>query len=779
MKFLNKPLFLLSFMIFSLPTFSQTIPSLFYYSDFVRGQRSSDELLSTVVERFKRTNINEILFPERPALTAARYSKSYFDYTLLVLSNMSQKTPNILNAMAQKPNIPLYQIFSDGTAFQIPASISDQWQKIPNHLNQIYSERPRTETEVKELANAFMQNKSIENLEKIQRGLLGLVLQKNDIEHLLSDKFLLPQDYRLILKTLLKKVATKSKELKLPGKVTDTLPEFAQKIGLARFGDERKGILITPMSRFEAIFKGVGPGECVRSCSYRYMDAFLNDALHFKIIRDDDEVAYIGIYKTKILKSKKQIWFIETIQGPTLSDPKVRTEYVKGIISFLQREALKHDALVGVPAQSDNSFNFKEVIAEISTRPEYINGESVALELTTANETSNMLQLIQSTKSDLDSKIKNAAGYPFENLINGFVFNGGRAIVLRPQPGQPDWVWKKTSDLTQENPTTSSENITLSIDEKIGIVSKFYNGYAQAKILYDQLATTTSSSDKELLKRSIFTETPIEVAESDYETQFSYVANQIANVRQSFERAQRLKTELSLKAHSLSDWIKILNLGDTKKELIERFILESLVHLEHYDTRDFNWIEFYKKTMTLIKTPSAEHYFARVIARNLNTAKDYKELVAIMSGQIKEIGPGIDKEKKRKVIADTWEHFFPANEPLSDQLEFLSVILKELGDNQDLAVRKKFMFKQKNLDLLPSINSIAISEQTTSYFKEQMSVVNSDIIKSFAKKLDPREFKESWQKISQVIIMTNEHKAAIDLLTHGLVTKNMCSTFYK
>ncbi len=758
---------------------AQTVPEMFYYSDLLTGLRTSGDMHAAIKHRFKRTNLNEILFADRPDLTAPKFSNKDLENILTNLAEMRSHIPDLQSFLSEKPRFPVWHVFPDGSAREIPNSIIEQWKLIPKNLQSIFLQRPKSANDIKSLVNVFMQKRSEENLQNIQRAVLGMVLSERDIFHLATDTKLTPYDYRAYFKMVIGQLALKVKEHELPGKVMDTLPAFAERLGLAKFEDERKGLIITPMSRFEAIFKGVGPGECVRTCITRYADAFYKDSIHLKIMKDGEEIAYVGLYKTRLTSTSKKVkvWYIETIQGPILSDSKNKSDYVKAIVKALQIQALRSDAMLAFPAESHNAMNYKEIVAEMYGRPEKFDGKLVVVDFEKPEDEKFVKGLANTIGTPFDKEVKRASGYGAKYSINSLEFNSGGGRALLPQPGQPDWVWKKSFQLFQGLTSDAKETEVLSVEKKIEIVTSFYDEYTGLKILYDQMLETTNAEDKTKLMRAIFKESPIELASENFATHYSYVEFQTKNVVQSYERAQRLKSELALKAKTGTDWLVLFELADIEKDLFRRFIVASVPDIEKMVGTDFPWLDYYRMALSYQKDIELDYYLSRTISRNITTTDQYLEILAINSGeQIKGTVMG-DKALQNRFVAETWENFLPKNSS-QEQITYLTSILKRLDDSADLSVRRKFLMAQKNLELFPELSHIAIPAGVSDFFSKQITILNYEAVLNVGQKMKPEDFKSSWNRLRSKILLDENQIQAIDEKMKR-VQKLICLSVYK
>ena len=537
-----------------------TYPDLLTVDDILTNPEIADAYYALLKLRFRNGNFDEMLFLDDPSAASPRLSKLAYDQMLTTLRTYLSKHPSDLELLRRLPrgDAP-FSIESGRTVTPSKHEIAE-WSKIGEMLAGIQSANDGSSIE--DLMRSFLGTKNEQTLSKMAAALICRVSDGIDLDLLKRSP---PTHQYLVLESLERKARRAGQEANLPGKILDEFRKYSPFISIPRTDIFGKGTTVLPMSRLEAIFKGVGPGECVRTACHRYFDSLFDDAIHYRILIDGEESGHISILKTH--ESNRKYWFIESIQSPGLvkdQDPRK----IRSLIRHLQQVAIQEGAELAIPSSSFNSYNFKEIPAALVTFPETHSNRSLLLEMDGGHASLDRFRTYSSQAfSAIDQEIVRGAGYTGTDLTNGFEFNSHRAVPVLPLVDQPDWYLIAADDLQKKPGFPPRINFSAKLtDEARGVIFARVTGGIPAKeYLFKLRQEALVSGDKgraKRLARRLYNGIPEGLWDASFEEQLKFVKYRIDHIRQKAEYAQTLKDELYLRAETPNQYMQILDLGD-------------------------------------------------------------------------------------------------------------------------------------------------------------------------------------------------------------------------
>ena len=481
---------------------AQTFPELLTIEELKKDEYLREGYFNQLQMRFKNSDFTEVLNPNHTA-RSARMNPVNLENTVNTVTTYMEAHPDQNKLLQVTPDLETFSIGSNGEIKTLDPSKKKLWSQIdqkasslqkkiadPEFLNnlkrtypqmaadieilnstpgKIISQRDLQEHLIQSVLKQFNRDRKAQTLQEAADLLLAFELGEKRIKKL-GTMNLKPEQKYAVLEDALKKAQMRAKDMKAPGKlIEDILGQSS--LAVPRDSFLTKGTTLTPMSKTEAIFKGVGPGECVRNSCNRYIDGLFEDSMHIKVMKDGKEAGYVGIYKTVDPSSGKKFWFVETIQSPYLAGGEAGkvNPRLNSVLKYIQQEALKDGAALALPQNDFNSFNFKEVIADVKGAPEYRNGQKVRVSLSNEQQLKDIETFQEARLKSIDQVIANNSGYTNEKLVNALQFNRGHAVEVNLMQDQPDWAIKRYSEIKSNAPITPIDpKLILTREEKIG-----------------------------------------------------------------------------------------------------------------------------------------------------------------------------------------------------------------------------------------------------------------------------------------------------------------------
>ena len=698
--------------------------------------------------RFRNGDFEEILFVDDQSARSARLNSSDYERTLKTLKAFFEKHPEELGRMQEVASQRPFSISSNGQVSYPTLENLQSWETIPQNFSSL-GDSYADFSFLKELDDASIQ-KILTDIESIlslsqdelknvfsifnkshQHALFEALKKEFNrkrspaIKKVIADTLLvaasgparleriqdLNMDSNLAYYTFedIEKDAVKiGKIYQLPGNIVDSLRTNSSFKEVGRSNFFRKGTTIVPMSRGEGIFKGVGPGECVRSSCNRYFDAFFEDAEHMKILKDGKETGYIGIYKVVDKNSGMKYWYIETIQSPLLVSKDGSGQKVRGIIKHLQQLAIKDNSLLVLPSTSYNSFNYKEVIGALAAIPETATGEVVETEFRSEKSMEKYREFKISELSDFDQVIAANSGYEKNILTNGFTFNGGKLSVVGFLQDQPDWYLvaydelKETGEIKQIDP-----NVKLSIKERIDLFLKHGQGYKTKKYILDlvgQLENEGQHGVAAEVRAKVYNTFPNDLRGKTFAEQLEYVEHQINNIVMDGSLAQELKDELTLKAKTWEEYKAIVNLGDKEGKYFGPFFIASLNEFSDKAPAE-EIISIFKSVIQDMPSEQFDMELIRKIAPRIETPDQFIDVLKAARGE--GVQGYIKETARRQFVIDNWERFYNQLSTWDARFDFGNDLLDRVDTSVDFQIRMR-MFKQaSNIEEVKKIMSMS------------------------------------------------------------------------
>ncbi|HAZ09345.1 MAG TPA: hypothetical protein DCZ01_12695 [Elusimicrobia bacterium] len=399
--------------------------------------------------RFKNRDFDEVFFSENPGARGPRLSPADYAKMLETLKRFLKEHPEEAPRLRELPRLQPFRLSGSGEVEPLPEELERSWTRIGPSLSALWkrvsglaflseydadargrflrdlgaelgippdqarqaldlTRSTHMEALVRTLGKQFNRARTPSTLSDIADTLLVLEAGPARTARLEG----LPGfAQHLVLEDLEKDAVRSGKRLGVPNKALGLLAARASLPGIPPSPFFHKGTTLLPMSRLDAVFKGIGTGECVRAACNRYFDAFFDDSMHLRILKDGKEIGFIGIYKTVEPKTGRKHWFLETIQFPLLSSAASGSRAIRGLIRELQQLALLDDSLLSIPAKTFNSYNFKEVVAELETLPETKSGQAVKIVYRNPERIEKLQDFNSSDLSEFDQMLTKRAGY--------------------------------------------------------------------------------------------------------------------------------------------------------------------------------------------------------------------------------------------------------------------------------------------------------------------------------------------------------------------------------
>ena len=734
--------FIIYFIItFSLNGFTQSFPELITIEEIVKDKELAQHYYNSLQTRFKNGNFDDILFAHHATARGRRFTQEDYENMLRTLNAFVNSNPDEIQRFREIAPIQPFKI-QNSNIETISEAQSNSWNSITTKLQQIshtpenflnnydsesakkiladikvvksgsrldFTSRLDQENVIQSLVKHYARKKDQQTLKLIA----DLLIQFEAATRM--DKFKswgLPGYLQYsVLEDIEKNAIRTGKNLGVPGKLLDSL------LALSSLGTSveksnffRKGTTFVPMSRFEATFKGIGPGECVRASCGRYFDSLMDDSFHIKILKDGKETGYIGIIKTVIPKTNNKVWFIETIQSPFLSDSSQSSKMMRGLLRHLQQQAILDNSLLAIPSFNFNTFNYKEVPAELKAVPEVTSNSTYEVDFQNSDRIIKLNNFFKSSSADFDQRVAKNSGYKSNHLINGIFMNNGKVTILDPLMDQPDWFIQRSYDLlTNKSLGPIDYNFKLPPLERAQLVIKIDTGFAAKEHLY-QLAQNQFAIGKikeaEEIFESAYEAIPENLRRASFKEQFDYVENRVKTVRQTYEFAQKLKDELMFKAKSWEEYKLIIELGDKGSEVFTPFILSTLDRFSA-DASSDEMFQIFKSNLKLLLTAEDDYEFARLVVKRLNKPEEFINLLTIAAGDVRGAGSFADKSMIYSLIIENWERFHPKDAPWEQRRDFAEKILLRSNNATDLKIRQRLLRQATSFSEIFDLSQIA------------------------------------------------------------------------
>lgn len=221
------------------------------------------------------------------------------------------------------------------------------------------------------------------------------------------------------------------KNFQMPGKLGNNFLSYAGYKQVLSSPFPKSHIVVVPMSRWAAMFKGIGPGECIRSSANRFFDAFYPFSMAFSIMVDGKELGYIGIYKVFEKSGTLPIWYIDTLQTPGLVTDSGYHQILDAILGQLERYALSEGSVLGIGDSDWNGTNYKENIPSLETRGIL---KTIEVAFTSSPRLTAIFDFVKSKKQSHHQELMSKSGYKSESnmMYDTLLRNSYKVRVLEP-----------------------------------------------------------------------------------------------------------------------------------------------------------------------------------------------------------------------------------------------------------------------------------------------------------------------------------------------------------
>ena len=439
------------------------------------------------------------------------------------------------------------------------------------------------------------------------------------------------------------------KDLQMPGKISKNFFATAGYSEAAKDVSLPKGeTVVLPMSRWEQMFKGIGPGECIRCSANRFFDAFYPDSLAFAILQDGLELGYIGIYRTYDLKNGQKYWYIDTIQTPGLVSAAGSHVLLDAVLARLEMYAAKDGALLAVASSNWNSINFKENAAILQTRGQLDEREA-------AFQKSPMLaaisQFVEANEQNHHQMIMFNSGYVDQSrlMYNSLRMNKYWLRVLEPSPL-----------------LSNTENDQ--IIEQINHLPK------------DPLAPA--------LKYRAYKNQKLDLEKDLGRTQMDRLMKQLLLTKDS---ASRLR---AIKRYSAQDL--------SFAQVIVQFAIPLLE-----DDGFKDWLELYKLILPKAIDDLVDMSFAYEISSRLQSPDDFLQFIKISRGMVKGAGLVGDQDRLLRLVVARFSSMLNQIDDSKRKMDFSESVLDLIASSADASVRVILLNQAKTLDEIESIMNLS------------------------------------------------------------------------
>jgi hypothetical protein len=692
-----------------------SIPTLLTIPEILHDSKKAELFYSALKARFKNSDFNETLFRDNASAKSPRFSHEMYLNTLGTLRSFLERNPDELLKLNEFPPVAPFRISPNGYVEVLEETIQKSWSVIGSRLSQLTKEPTKTISSNEEqnkflrtLLTTYMQTKDQEVLKSMADALIVFEVSHEFVAKLNSIPLPSFAQY-LILEEIERNAIKRGRELRLPGKLLDSLLAHSSLGDIPRSNFFRKGTTILPMSRSDALFKGVGPGECVRAACNRYLDALFPDAFHMRILKDGKETGFIGIYKTIYPAKKIKGWFVETIQTPFLFDQASGGKVMRSLMKYLQQLALFDDSIITLPASTFNSYIHLDVLAELQSLPEATSRGKIKTEFQNENSIAKYKKFTSSDLSETDQMIARRSGYGKTVLTNGFTFNRGTVVPLGVFLDQPDWIVRKSYQILNGSETTAVQ-LDLKLDPivRARLLRDLNSGYMVKKFYFELMKSFLQegkTAEAELIEVEVYKKLPKKLRDASFEQQFEYVKDRVARVMQSASHAQALKDEVMLKASSWQDYQKIVQLEDIGSDHYVPFLL-STFDLFSSEASEDELLKLYGFALRHMHDDQFDLQLTRKIGGRLKSSRAFVELVKMMNGEGVQ-GAFADDNLRDLYIAENWDRFFPAEESWTARKKFAEEILDRVHNGADLQIRRGLFKFAKDLAEMAAYLSIS------------------------------------------------------------------------
>ncbi|MFN9066284.1 MAG: hypothetical protein ACK5V3_03590 [Bdellovibrionales bacterium] len=591
-----------------------------------------DSYFSYLQKRFANQKLNEILFIERPGISGPRFSLSDLKRISLSVREILRAEPSLQNRMHKTFEFPAFRL--DSSATFIPEENIDFYSNLYSRVHLLRS-KYSGEFDDDRIKRAFSIWLKDRNSTDKTRELLDFLILSSISPTALSRYTSVSSSVLLLhWNYVLKSAYESGTRLKLPQRLLESLlqlssfPDFDPKPLL-------RGLIAIPMTLEEAIFKGVGPGECVRTSVFRYIDSFFEDTKVLKILKDGVEVGYFTIYET-VNKRGQNIWLIETIQGPIVRLAKNKTSVVDHLIASLQTLSAQSNALIAVPGQSMNTYNFKEISSTLISSREYAAGFNTLVDYKNNSSIEPLNQIALQGHSSLDQLIIQTAGYKKSSIVNAMSLNNGNVRVLAPS-------YNLESNFLEVYVRLFSNflgrPVNLPSESLHPVLRKAYlhsasNDFSSKKLVFDIFKRFESEGDfshAEIVQSLVYKQLPKQLWDKSFHKKLLYVENRIKTVILSDKVATELKAEILLSAESWDEFISVIRLGD-KGSSFSTLLLQALTHFAKLNNHS-NWVEVYMDFLKLTQNPSQDFLLSLIISDKIKSADEFLKFSQIAAGK--------------------------------------------------------------------------------------------------------------------------------------------------
>lgn len=717
-----------------------------YTFDQLKSEPALEEIhFELLKQRFANNDFAEILFPNSnargPRLERVHH-KLMFDAIIRFLSQSSTINPDAY--LSERPALDPFSVtYSDGVAkvsqlsfdhSRFGAFLDDQKQIFNSNgylsilspgardqLVRIVARRNSNVTSIFNLSanhllanpelfktmliatrDMFSYEKSDATLKSAANLAIAYWMQSN---HLISGKksfdSLSPID-QLFLKSSFQSAARGLiSQFEMPGKLRNNFFKYAG-FDANELSISSRGIYVVPMSRWEHMFKGIGPGECIRTSCNRFFDALYPDALGFSIIKDGKEIGYIGIYKVREKTGPLKLWYIDTFQSPGLVSETGSHKILDEILASLERYALDDGALLAVASKDWNSINYKENASVLQTRGVL---DTIEVGYFASPVFDEIYKFISADEQAHHQKIMSMSGYTKESkmMYDSLYRNEYKVRILEPSRNLSDFDLARAASILGKKMATSSlalrnplirriENLRLFGQNAPGIRFRIYETFKNARLFF-----SNSSAGRMEINRSLFPYLSKNIPQFNFDLPLTSVDL----TTNSPEDRQRILMELVLLSENFEHSLQLINEHGNKSHEFAQIAVEFIIPL--LEDRGFkDWNSLFSTILGQGIDNEVDLSFAYEISERIESQEEFLKFAKIATGQM---GPAYvgDYDRLDALILARFQNFLSRYPDFDSQSNCTGAVIDCLKGRANIKARRLLFNKAQTIEQVVTV----------------------------------------------------------------------------
>ena len=461
-------------------------------------------------------------------------------------------------------------------------------------------------------------------------------------------------------------------------------------------------VVLLPMTKWEAMFKGIGPGECIRASANRFFDAFYPFSQAFSILKDGKELGYIGIYKIQEQGGSKNFWYIDTLQTPGLATDNGDYSLLDSVMDQIERFALREGATLAMADHEWNGTNYKENIPRLHARGTL--GE-VKVGFPDSEVLKGIFEFVAHEDQKHHQDIMTRSGYKDNSnqMYDTLLRNGYKVRVLEPSArlseGERAQYFRNFGLGNEPAPVTDIHLGDFETLLKFGIEHptnrlRLIEIYEKKQLLFKNSERARKLAEKALFPNVMkaFGQIP-DPSEMD-----SIVLRANPGAGWKYESQINLVLELLPLTTNEDQVIKLIGTISEQRKDLSAQIMDYIIPI--LEKKGFSrWIDIYQSLLRNMSDEFRDHFVATEFSRRLKTPQEFIKFLHISEGSEKGVSAGYTENLTRLFVSQFLQMLKSINGP-AEKVDFLLKVKHETRKEHDTSLVSAYLGQIRTMEEL-------------------------------------------------------------------------------